>query len=214
MDMTIKRFTDRVTHLIPLTASDVGRPVSHFATQLKEFQIADHARQVLKDLIPQTLEVETLDGKVFRSRITPYRTQQNVIDGVVVTFEDITDFNRYRLNAQRLSVIMDSRDAILIQDKKGVISFWNQGAENMYGYTESEALKMNIKEMIPKENRKASQKLIDKAFTGKLFDSLETFRKTRSGDVVKVWVMVLALRDEKDRINGVATIERIIKDKK
>ncbi|MFO7913308.1 MAG: PAS domain S-box protein [Desulfotignum sp.] len=173
-----------------------------------------HALQVLKDLISQEFEVESRDGKVFRTRIMPYRTMQNVIDGVVVTFEDITEFNRYRLTARRLSVIMDAKDAILIQDKKGAISFWNQGAVDMYGYTESEALKMNIKEMIPEENRKASLGLIDQAFEGKLFDSLETFRTTRSGTVLKVWVMVLALRDERDMINGVVTIERVIQDEK
>ncbi len=212
MDMNIKRFTDSVTRLIPLTMSDIGRPISHFATQLKEFYIVDHALQVLKDLITQEFEVESLDNKFFRTRIMPYRTMQNVIDGVVVTFEDITEFNRYRLKAQRLSVIMDAKDAILIQDKKGVISFWNQGAADMYGYTESEALKMNIKEMIPEENRKVSLELIDKAFTGKLFDSIETFRITRSGNILKVWVMVLALRDERDMTNGVVTIERIIQD--
>ena len=214
MDMNIRRFTDSVIGLIPLTMSDIGRPVSHFVTQLKEFQIVDHALQVLKDLIPQEFEVEGLDGKFFRTRIMPYRTIQNVIDGVVVTFEDITEFNRYRLQAQRLSVIMDSKDAILIQDKKGVISFWNQGAASMYGYTESEALKMNIQDMIPEENRNASLELIDKAFTGKLFDSLETSRITRSGAVLKVWVMVLALRDERDMTNGVVTIERAIRDEK
>jgi two-component system CheB/CheR fusion protein len=80
----------------------------------------------------------------------------------------------------------------------------------MYGYTESEALKMNIKEMIPQKNHTAFLELIDKAFTGKLFDSIETCRITRSGTVLKVWVMVLALRNEKDMTNGVVTIERII----
>ena len=214
MDMNIKRFTDRVIRLIPLTMSDIGRPVSHFATQLKEFHIVDHARQILKDLVPREFEVESRDGKVFRTRFMPYRTMQNVIAGVVVTFEDITEFNRYRLSAQRLSVIMNSKDAILIQDKKGMISFWNQGAEDMYGYTEVEALRMNIRDMIPEENRNASQELIDKAFAGKLFDSLETFRITRSGAVLMVWVMVLALRDERDMINGVVTIERVIQDEK
>ncbi|MCF8126796.1 MAG: PAS domain-containing protein, partial [Desulfotignum sp.] len=96
--------------------------------------------------------------------------------------------------------------------KKGAITFWNKGAQDMYGYTESEALKMNIKDMIPQENRKTSLELIDKAFTGKLFDSIETFRVTSSGTVLKVWVMVLALRDEKDMTNGVVTIERIIEN--
>ncbi len=212
MDMNIRRFTERVISLIPLALSDIGRPVSHFATQLKEFHIVNNALQVLKDLITQEFEVESRDGKFFRTRIMPYRTMQNVIDGVVVTFEDITEFKRFRLTAQRLSVIMNSRDAILIQDKSGAITFWNQGAADMYGYTESEAMKMNIKDMIPKENRKESLALIDKAFTGKLFNSLETGRVTRTGKVLKVWVMVLALRDERDMINGIVTIERLIKD--
>jgi two-component system CheB/CheR fusion protein len=214
MDMNIRRFTDRVTGLIPLAVSDIGRPVSHFATQLKELHITDHALQVLKDLITQEFEVESRDGKFFRTRIMPYRTMQNVIDGVVVTFEDITEFKRFRLTAQRLSVIMNSKDAILIQDKKGAITFWNQGAADLYGYTESEALEMNIRDMIPRENRKESLALIDRAFTGKLFDSLETGRVTKAGKVLKVWVMILALRDERDMINGIVTIERTINGKK
>ena len=69
---------------------------------------------------------------------------------------------------------------------------------------------MNIKDMIPKDNRRESLALIDKAFAGKLFDSLETERLTRTGKILKVWVMVLALRDERDMINGIVTIERII----
>jgi two-component system CheB/CheR fusion protein len=210
MDMNIRRFTDRVIGLIPLAVSDIGRPISHFATQLKELHIVGHARQVLKDLITQEFEVESRDGKFFRTRIMPYRTTQNVIDGVVVTFEDITEFKRFRLTAQRLSVIMNSKDAILIQDKKGGITFWNQGAVDLYGYTESEALKMNIRDMIPRGNRKESLALIDKAFTGKLFDSLETGRVTKAGKVLKVWVMILALRDERDMINGIVTIERVM----
>jgi two-component system, chemotaxis family, CheB/CheR fusion protein len=212
MDMNVRRFTDMVTDLIPLTMSDIGRPVSHFATTLKEFHMVAHARKVLKDLVTREFEVESYDDRFFRTRITPYRTTQNVIDGVVVTFEDITEFRRYRLTAERLSVIMNSKEAVLIQDKKGNILFWNQGAVDMYGYTESEALKMNIKEMIPEEKRQASQALIDNALTGKLFDSLETERVDRTGKTLKVWVMVLALRDEKDMINGIVTIERIIRD--
>ncbi|MFA5904459.1 MAG: CheR family methyltransferase [Desulfobacula sp.] len=214
MDMNIRRFTDRVIGLIPLAAGDIGRPVSHFATQLKDFHLTDHARQVLKDLITQEFEVESRDDKFFRTRIMPYRTMQNVIDGVVVTFEDITEFKRFRMTAQRLSVIMNSKDAILIQDKKGHITFWNQGAAEMYGYSESEALQMNIQNMIPEEYRQAWPAFIGTAFTGKFFDSLQTGRRTKTGEVIKVWVMALALRDERDTINGVVTIERVIRDAK
>ena len=211
-EINIRRFTDKVIPLIPLAMGDIGRPISHFATQLKEFHLVDNARQVLKDLSTCEFEVESRDGKFFRARMMPYRTTQNIIDGVVVTFEDITEFKRFRLTAQRLSVIMNSKDAILIQDKKGNITFWNQGATKIYGYTESEAMKMNVKDMIPEKNCRSSLAFMDKAFTGKLFDSIETERRTKAGKIIKVWVMVLALRDERDTINGVVTIERGMND--
>ena len=210
MELNVRRFTDMVTRLIPLAMTDIGRPISHFATELKQFQILDHAKQVLKDLITQEFEVESRDGKFFRTRIMPYRTTQNVIDGVVVTFEDITEFKKFRLTSQRLSVIMDSKDAIVIQDKKGDITFWNKGATEMYGYAESEALGMNISDMVPEDKRKESLVFLKNAFTGKLFDSIETRRQTKAGKLLKVWVMALALRDERDTINGIVTIERVI----
>ncbi|MFN2359223.1 MAG: PAS domain-containing protein, partial [Desulfotignum sp.] len=47
MDMNIRRFTDMVTDLIPLTMSDIGRPVNHFATKLQQFHIVAHAQKVL-----------------------------------------------------------------------------------------------------------------------------------------------------------------------
>ena len=50
--------------------------------------------------------------------------------------------------------------------------------------------------------------------TGKLFNRIETERLTKAGNIIKVWVMVLALGDERDRINGAVTIERSINDAK
>jgi two-component system CheB/CheR fusion protein len=212
MDLNIRRFTDMVTRLFPLTATDIGRPISHFATGLKQFELADHAKQVLKDLITQEFEVESQDGSFFRTRIMPYRTMQNVIDGVVVTFEDITEFKKYRLTAESLSVMMNSKDAIVIQDKDGAITFWNKGAQSLYGYTEKEALKMNSRDMVPEEHEKAFLLFMKTAFSGKLFDSLETQRRTKENKTIKIRIVAVALRDEKDSINGIITIERDVRD--
>ncbi|MBU1344884.1 MAG: PAS domain-containing protein [Proteobacteria bacterium] len=208
IDLNIRRFTDMVTRLVPLTAADIGRPVSHFTTELKAFEIVDHARQVLKDLITQECEVQSRDSKFFRTRITPYRTMHNVIDGVVVTFEDITEFKKFRLTTQRLSVVMDSADAILILDKDGNITFWNKGAQKLYGYTQAEALKMNICNMVPDDKIKDALAVMKTAFAGELVGSLETDRQTKAGKTIQIRLIAAALRDERNTINHIVMIER------
>lgn len=208
IDLNVRRFTDSVTQLIPLNSADIGRPVKHFATEFKEFNIVDHAQLVLKNLATQEFEVQSRNDKFFRTRLMPYRTMHNVIDGVVITFEDITEFKKFRLTSQRLSMIMDSKDAVIIQDKEGKIAFWNKGAKKLYGYSETEALKINISDMVPKEKKQAFSAFMKHAFAGKLFNSLETERRTKDGRTIRVWMMAAALRDEKDAVDGIVTIER------
>ncbi|MBA3010913.1 MAG: PAS domain-containing protein [Proteobacteria bacterium] len=212
IDLNVRRFTNMVVKLIPLTSMDIGRPIKHFSTELKNFNIDQTAQQVLKDLVTREIEVESGENTYFRTRIMPYRTMHNVIDGVVITFEDITELKQSVLTTQRLSVIMNSKDAVIIQDKNGNINFWNQGAQKLYGYTQESALKMNIRDMVPEDRVLQSRTFTQKAFRGDLFKSMETDRKALGGDTIRVWLMALALRDETDKINGLVTIERAITD--
>lgn len=93
-DLCVRRFTAKSTELIPLAATDIGRPISHFATEIKGVKLAPYAEQVLDNLRMQEAEVEIIDSRFFRMRMMPYRTVRNVIDGVVITFEDITESKR------------------------------------------------------------------------------------------------------------------------
>ncbi|MFT5698587.1 MAG: two-component system CheB/CheR fusion protein [Desulforhopalus sp.] len=92
IDLQIRRFTPMATHLFHLTSADIGRPISHFATSLQDVQLVENAEKVLTDLGQQESEVNDNKGKKYRMRLRPYRTLNNVIDGVVVTFEDITQY--------------------------------------------------------------------------------------------------------------------------
>lgn len=207
MDLNVRRFTPMVASLIHLTGTDVGRPVTHFATELKAFNIAEYAEQVLSDLVTREIEVESRGEKFFRTRIMPYRTMHNVIDGVVITFQDITELKRLSLTNQRLAaVVMDSKDAIIIQDMDGNITFWNRGAEKIHGYTQQQALEMNISNILG-EN-KALQAFIKKALKGEPSDGFETQRRTKAGETVKGWLTVTAFRDDEGAVIGLATIER------
>lgn len=89
-ELCIRRFTPRANDIIPLAVSDAGRPLSHFATTLKDIDLAHDAGMVLDDLVIREKEVASNNGKAYLVRLRPYRTVANVIDGVVITFQDIS----------------------------------------------------------------------------------------------------------------------------
>jgi two-component system, chemotaxis family, CheB/CheR fusion protein len=92
--MKLRRFTTHATRLFKLIPGDVGRPLSDIVSDLDYPGLQDDAHTVLSTLVFQEKAVTTHDGRWYRVRIMPYRTQENVIDGVVVTFIDITEIKK------------------------------------------------------------------------------------------------------------------------
>ena len=88
--MCIRRFTNRVTAIIKLIPGDAGRPITDIVSSLDYPALADDAREVLSSLVFREVQVGAHDGRWFTVRIMPYRTQDNRIDGVVITFIDIS----------------------------------------------------------------------------------------------------------------------------
>jgi chemotaxis methyl-accepting protein methylase len=91
-DMKVRRFTPHVESLFKLISSDIGRPLSDITSDLDYPQLKSEAQEVLRTLVFKEGQVGTHDGRWYRMRIMPYRTQDNVIDGVVITFMDISEF--------------------------------------------------------------------------------------------------------------------------
>lgn len=92
--LNVRRFTSPCTRLFKLKAGDLGRPLSDIVTDLQYPELHEDARNVLRTLAFREKEATTLDGRWYRVRIMPYRTQTNVIDGVVITFMDISESKR------------------------------------------------------------------------------------------------------------------------
>ncbi|MBR9986954.1 MAG: PAS domain-containing protein, partial [Desulfosarcina sp.] len=86
----VRRFTTQATSIIKLIASDVGRPITDIASDLEYPGLTADAREVLRTLVFIEKQVATRDGRWFLVRIMPYRTIENRIDGVVITFSNIT----------------------------------------------------------------------------------------------------------------------------
>jgi two-component system CheB/CheR fusion protein len=147
-NLRIKRFTDRVTDLFSITPTDEGRPITDFAHQLDYEELIKDARAVLADLAPVRREIRSRNGRWYDTRLRPYRTVDDKIDGVVITFVDVTERRQVeqalRGSEQQLQqekrLVELSHDPIFIWDFDGGILSWNRGSEELYGYSREEAL--------------------------------------------------------------------------
>ncbi len=108
--MNLRRFTPYATHLFKLIPGDVGRSLSDIVTDLNYPQLKDDALAVLGSLVFHEQQISTQDGRWFRVRIMPYRTQDNVIDGVVITFIDITATKQLEAELRKREVV--NKDAL------------------------------------------------------------------------------------------------------
>lgn len=134
-----------------------------------------------------------------------------MIDADHNKYEVAGDDEKLRLLA---TVLRDSNDALTVQDLEGNILAWNRGAEKMYGYSEAEALKMNIETIIPEDRKSEERKLIDQLKTGSHVDSLETRRLTKDGRILDVWLTITKLMDDSGNVGAVATTERDVTEQK
>ena len=99
--LVIRRYTPSVVALYRLISTDVGRPIGDITTHIEGIDLIPELQRVLDTLVPQEHEVHTVDGAWYLARIQPYRTVDNVIAGVLMTFTNVTDF---KLNSIKLGV--------------------------------------------------------------------------------------------------------------
>jgi len=105
----ILRFTPSATQIINLIRSDIGRPVAHVVSNLAGYdRLVEDAQAVLDTLVPKDREVQTKAGQWYTMHIGAYRTLDNVIDGVVITFVDITEAKKTREALRETQAILQA----------------------------------------------------------------------------------------------------------
>ncbi|MGB7946576.1 MAG: PAS domain S-box protein, partial [Candidatus Binatia bacterium] len=214
IDLNVARFTPAAANTIHIVATDVGRPLSHIASNIDYPDLVEDVKQVLATLIPKVREARSVDGLWYSVRITPYRTTANVISGAVITFFDISDRKRLEAQSRLAAVVRDSNDAVTVQDLEGTILAWNKGAERVYGFSQNDALGMNIS-LLSSESAYLEMKALMKQLTREeIVEPFETRRKTKNGRVLDVLLTVTLLRDQEGRPQAIATTERDISEQK
>jgi two-component system CheB/CheR fusion protein len=155
--LRIQRYTRPAQELFNILPADVGRPLQHFTHKLDYHSLPADAQEVLRTLQTIEREVHSTDDSWFLARMRPYRTLEDKIDGVVLTFVDITSRRRaeeqLREQAARLreqAEIVDLGD-LIVRDAEDRIQLWSAGCERLYGYTREEALGKNVHELLRTE---------------------------------------------------------------
>jgi PAS domain S-box-containing protein len=143
---------------------------------------------VLDDLRTVDRDVQTRDGRWIHTRLRPYRTTDDRIDGVVITLQDISA-NRQaeeqlRQNEERLRLLIEGATdyAIFTMSRDGTIDSWNPGAERMFGYRSSEIVGQHVEVLFTAEDRaaKVPRQELEQAYeTGRAAD--ERFHVRRDG---------------------------------
>lgn len=143
--------------------------------------------------------LSTLRSRLIRCysrRILPYRSTDDRIDGVVITFVDITSRIASETRSLRLATVLrDSSDAVTMHDFNGQITAWNHSAERVYGYREVEALQMNIRDTMPDDKRDEALAYVDLLNRGEAVPTFETQRRTKDEGILDVWLTVTVCRD-------------------
>ena len=216
--LRILRFTPPASAIINLIQSDLGRPVSHIVSNMIGYDslVAD-VQEVLNSLAPKAVDVQTTNGKWHTMRILPYRTLDNVIEGAVISFVDITETVQTREALRKANellrlavVVRDAHDAITVQDLRGRILAWNPGAVRMYGWSEAEALLMNVRERIPEASREKALNTLRQLSQAEVLEPYRTQRISKQGVVMAVSIISTALLNESGEMYAIATTERTI----
>ncbi len=125
--LTVRRFTREATKVFRLVPTDLGRPLQDIKTDLVAADIVGAAQGVLDTLLPWEREVGTDGGRSYLVRIQPYRTLENVIDGAVITFTDITAHASAEVAVEEArdlaeSIVDTVREPLLVLDGKMVVT--------------------------------------------------------------------------------------------
>jgi two-component system CheB/CheR fusion protein len=114
-ELHIRRFTTGADKLFKLRPGDVGRPLAEIVTDLQYPELIDEAREVLRTLIFSEKQVTATDGRWYSVRIMPYRTMEDSIGGVVITFANITAAKQLeaelRVEIARLKGLLEKKGA-------------------------------------------------------------------------------------------------------
>ena len=162
------RFTPRVQETFNLFPADIGRPISDITHKLRYETLLADAELVLERLNVIEREADTEDARTFLARMSPYRTLEDRISGVVVTLIDVTKVKRVEAELREsegrlLRMVNVARVGVMTFDAEGVILYANDALIEMLGYEREEFERRTLtwRDFTPPEHMAASNDIME-----------------------------------------------------
>ena len=214
-DLRIRRFTPRLLDIFNVREGDEGRPISDIVTRLTRDGLADNVRQVLRTLVPLEREVTVLDGTSYLMQVRPYRGLDNVIDGAVVTFVDISERkDGEKARSQLAAIVESSQDAIISYDLDGLITSWNAGAEQLYGHRASEAIGTSMSDLLNGSLPDEWPIWLERLRSGERIEQFDSVRVSQAGRPIDVALSISPVVEGEGRIVGASVVARDVSERK
>ena len=212
-ELRIRRFTPRLCEIFALRDGDEGRPITDIVTHLSQAGLGGDVRTVIRTLSPVEREVIVPErGTSYLMQVRPYRDINNVVDGAVVTFMDISERKREEEARSRLATIVESsQDAIFSQDRDGNVTSWNAGAAELFGYAAAEIVGRSAEILLPEDMAHDMAVVMGGLVNGERIARRDTQRRTKDGRLVDVSITWSALLTAEGTIHGVSVIARDIR---
>jgi two-component system CheB/CheR fusion protein len=167
-ELNIRRFTFQATKIFKLIKSDIGRPFTDQVSDLIYPGLSADALEVIETLALIQKQIPTKDGRWFHTRIMPYRTSDDRIDGLVITFVNITDLKEIEIKLHESeqvnnTLIQSSSDIILTLTTDWKITAVNHAAEKFFGKKSADLIHQNYyMAVIPEPDQKKTERELSK----------------------------------------------------
>ncbi|MDW7772179.1 MAG: CheR family methyltransferase [Desulfobulbaceae bacterium] len=164
MDLRIRNFTPDAVRIFKLIQSDIGRPLGDITNMLQYEGLEDDLREVVESLIPQEKQILDANGFWYLMKILPYRTQNHIIEGVILTFIDISKqkhFESLLANSEkRMNTFLDQSGEgyVLIDCASGSITDFNPAFQKLTGRHAWQLKDMKIWDLVPYTEKEATRK--------------------------------------------------------
>ncbi len=161
-DLRIKRYTEQVKNIANLIPGDVGRPLGDLMSKLAYPKLIAHAEEVLKTLVFREVEVQGPNGSWFQVRLVPYRTTQNTIDGLVITFVNISKVKQLLERERRMALHLQNSPVSIFGNDVELRYEWS-GEAGILGHDPASLVGKRDDEVLSNENARVLQELKNRA---------------------------------------------------
>ena len=210
--LNIRQFTIHATNILKLIHSDIGRHYTDLANNLNYPEMLNDAREVLRTLMFVEKTISTTDGLYYTIRIMPYRTLDDKIEGLVITFLEITKAKNIEIALLETQSVLKSfihkvPGVVIGLSSSGIIIEFNPEAEKVFKRKRIEVIGGNYYNLfIPEQLRKKVESDMKQILSGSLPNRFENLVKSSTGDQLNIEWTAHKQFDEKGELTGIITI--------